>query len=406
MPRSTEPTEHVAGSTTNPPPGIVTNEPDTSSQPLGATTTNQGIQCQYCPRNDFKSQRGLGVHVRSAHPDQWNEAICVEREELRMMARLEAEGTVANEHFINQYLLKEIPNRSLDAIKWARRKQTYKDSVIAAIAELNQQRNNVTVPSGHSNNSTELDRQRNNDHENTYSRPVNNTGSDQSNNNNQRIKERIRQFKNELEGFQEFKTAELVEIARQYLDDTDVSTACSEWLKVVFPPPPQIRNTATRTATRTSKNNVPRWRQRRKENAKMQTLIRKHMGAAAKLANDGPVIAQLPTTTALIDFWKPILEEPSTPVDNEESNSSSQDLMHTWKPEDLDEINSSNIDPTSAPGLDLISPRQWRAVPAKVRALFFNVVMAKVVLQLIWWQVEQYSYQRRLEQQNRAISGR
>ncbi|GBN67769.1 hypothetical protein AVEN_100167-1 [Araneus ventricosus] len=117
--------------------------------PVGgdSQTASAGCRCPECPRV-FSTLRGLGVHLRSKHPDSFH----AERLELletsgkarwskQEIERLGvAEATVRFQHphatNINQLLLNVFPGRTLESIKGRRRDATYKTLVNIELAKL------------------------------------------------------------------------------------------------------------------------------------------------------------------------------------------------------------------------------------------------------------------------------
>ncbi|CAG9818144.1 unnamed protein product [Phaedon cochleariae] len=98
--------------------------------------------CEHCQR-PFVTKVGRSQHVRRAHPVEYNREIVVDRakarwseEEARVMARAEAEATVAQVRFMNLNLVEAMPDRTLDSIKGQRRKAEYQDLVRQYVADL------------------------------------------------------------------------------------------------------------------------------------------------------------------------------------------------------------------------------------------------------------------------------
>ena len=96
--------------------------------------------CTWCDKS-FDTKIGLGVHSRSVHPTEFEETKSVHRtkaqwteEEIRMLAATEV-NLPAGTRFVNQALLKEFPERGLEAIKGMRNKNARYKNVIASIRE-------------------------------------------------------------------------------------------------------------------------------------------------------------------------------------------------------------------------------------------------------------------------------
>jgi hypothetical protein len=100
----------------------------------------QSVECSLCEQT-FKNKRGLGVHMRSKHPQQYHAAKLSERvgrevkprwdgEEIEMLARAEVaweKNPVGR--FINIYLAEKFPERTLEGIKGQRKAPAYKELV-------------------------------------------------------------------------------------------------------------------------------------------------------------------------------------------------------------------------------------------------------------------------------------
>ena len=114
-----------------------------------------GVICTHCGR-PFASIRGLGVHARRAHPEQYHRAVAVEDKgrkrwtasELATLARLEVDllGSGVSATHINLALLEAgaLEGRTVESIKGVRRKPSYRSLVKDLTAErlaTNQPRN-------------------------------------------------------------------------------------------------------------------------------------------------------------------------------------------------------------------------------------------------------------------------
>jgi hypothetical protein len=108
----------------------------------------------------------------------------------------------------------------------------------------------------------------------------------------------------------------------------------------------------------------------------MQELFKKDMSKAAKLVLDGTVTATVPTMEEMVDYWSPILTEPSLPIEQEEGPAvQNNNLLMIANPVSCEEILSNEVPLGSSPGLDNISSRQWRSVPVVLRALYYNIII-------------------------------
>lgn len=92
-----------------------------------------GVFCAVCGSN-FSSNKGLGLHMSKAHKEKYNDGIVVDRvnkrwtdEEVRLLADAEIglSGSQSAKE-INKALFRQLPSRTLEAIKSKRRTMTYK----------------------------------------------------------------------------------------------------------------------------------------------------------------------------------------------------------------------------------------------------------------------------------------
>src|SRR5277367_1139975 len=96
--------------------------------------TEAGHKCPYCDRPPFSSKSGLGVHIRSAHPDAANDKINTDRakarwsaEEALRLAHQEAQITVnSGVRSMVQALHPFFPHRTLESIKGQLRKSPHR----------------------------------------------------------------------------------------------------------------------------------------------------------------------------------------------------------------------------------------------------------------------------------------
>lgn len=108
-------------------------------------------KCTFCS-SEFRTNRGLGQHIRRTHPIEANNAIDIERvkprwsaEETRILANEECTAIITKVHFINKHLVNIFPDRSLEAIKGKRRQQDYKVLVAEILAGRRRRRTIINV---------------------------------------------------------------------------------------------------------------------------------------------------------------------------------------------------------------------------------------------------------------------
>ena len=177
-----------------------------------------------------------------------------------------------------------------------------------------------------------------------------------------------------LEGVQGWESLFHVNVARDMLAGNDVTTLCTNWLRSVFPTPPPPR--PRRQFQRADAERVPRGRQRCREYARVHEMIKKNLTRAAREILDDQNDSTLPGLAEMTDFWKGLLTTPSVHVPRPHRPEDRQSLLYIWHAVTCEEARAVSIPSNSAPGIDGITAKQWRAVPASVKALFFNIILA------------------------------
>lgn len=342
--------------------------------------------CPNCSR-PFKTKIGLGVHRRSAHPAIVNEEIDVHRdkrrwgaEELRLMAREEACAVKRGVRFINQHLVSVVPGRTLEAIKGARRGQAYRALVAAATDDITASSDSSTTRSSLLSTPT------------TPSTPgTSPSGTPQraeptspriSSPNVSFLGQMCDDIHSAIRGLipvvrniRGWESEILTQLASDSLYGIDVSERMSSWFSSVFPPPAER---PLRPHRRTDNVRLGRKARRRREYARVQRLFRSNMSWAAReiLDNTGDQGATVPDVKLMADHWGPYISRDSRPLRPAHRPRRKPELAHLWFPISCEEVATTNLPLRSAPGLDGVSVRQWRAVPPSLRALFFNIVLA------------------------------
>lgn len=321
-----------------------------------ANQDNGMVLCTVCGKS-FK-KRGIGQHMRQAHPVQHNREIDVDRtkarwndEEVERMAIEEARagGTVN----MNMHLLTLFPRRTLEAIKGKRRSQFYKDRVEALKADGNAESeadahiSNVVVDAG-----------------------------EISGNTNEAIKERILALVDCLDGNNLQSTRTLVEYARRVLDNIPLeSGTLARWIKTMFKDALPPRGIVYKGPV--ARANLSNKKRRREEYALIQRLYKKDFGSAARrVLSGGAENNVMPPTEEVVAFWKGVFEnEPIVSNGTNTEYTRSEHLDKIWSPIDINDIKACELDLDSAAGPDGVTVANWRSVNANVRALFYNLVL-------------------------------
>jgi len=386
---------------------------------------NTMFRCEYCPE-EFRTKRGLGVHVVRAHPLAANSAVDVERvkarwsaKEISLMARAEATATSAGEVlFMNQHLLQLFPNRSLEAIKGKRRQEAYREMVRGFCQEISARAAEIdegegagaamigavaapaTIETGHDDNAPR-------------------SAPEQS---SQRLRDMINNLieQSPRTSRRAYQADTLVGIAREALLSGVVNVdAIERWLGAIFPPtavrPPQRASAKRRGPPGTRDTREPREnrkQKRKREFAHVQTLYKKNLKTCLSHVLGSGSERERPSAVEFRDYWRPLMEASggadgdmtalresygtSTQVASTSRSLTSRargihleglgdgaavdpapavDKASLWGPITPAEVKGTSIKTGTAPGLDQITPRMWNAVPPALRALLFNLLL-------------------------------
>jgi hypothetical protein len=97
--------------------------------------------------------------------------------------------------------------------------------------------------------------------------------------------------------------------------------------------------------------------------------------AAREILDGAPEADVVPDVRQMAAHWGPFVAQASVPVDAAPRLPSKPELHGTWSPISCEEVAAINLPLNSAPGLDGISVRLWRAIPSSIKALLFNIVL-------------------------------
>lgn len=335
------------------------------SVPQNGAIANQAagdeVVCEDCGVT-FK-KRGLGNHRRLKHPEAYNREINVERTKLRwsdedvaLVAQEEAKTLRSGtDVFMNQHLHRVFPNRTLESIKSKRKSQGYKD-LVKRYVERNDTVDEVAQDQSNVVETVIVD--------DTLSKVI------------QDLIDGL--FENDLP-----QTQALIRCARLVLDGIQLGegTLCG-WLKTTFKDATPPRGIVYRGDVVSA--NMSKKKRRRQEYAKIQRLIVKDFGSAARrVLSGGDDNVTMPPANEAIAFWKRIFETEPEEEERADTNSVYEENAHlrgVWAPITVDDIGKCELDLDSAAGPDGVTVANWRGVCAKVRALFYNLILAKGTL--------------------------
>lgn len=276
------------------------------------------VSCEQCSAR-FRNMRGLGVHKVRAHPLQANSAINVDRvkarwsvEETRLMARAEAEGTLAGELFINQYLETRFPNRSLEAIKGKRQQEPYRVMVRDFCQEI-QSRRAIVIDEGDRDGAvmTRADTIPAATEASTDDQSAHQPSPEQS---SQRLRDKIQSLVEQSAAFRSYEADTLAGTARDALTAGRVDVlAIKRWLGMIFPRPLQVRPPQRVSA----KKHCPpvkresREQRRKREYAIVQSLYKKNKKSCLSRILEGDSVRERPSAVEFFNCWRPIMEASS-----------------------------------------------------------------------------------------------
>lgn len=334
-----------------------------ASSPQAEANANQVVGSHVCNVDgcgrSFTTKNGLGVHRRRVHPVEYNDAIVVDRskrrwseEEWKRMAKEEAQAT-GRVRYMNQHLLGQFPQRTLEAIKGQRRSEEYKRYVEAYIVALDE-------PEVEAGEQVAMNEQ------------VNDNYSEEP------LLEAIREGIASLAGNRLNRTQALITLAeRASMNESLPDNELYKWLKANFKHCKMPRGPQYNGQRITEQNKQKR---RRQEYAVVQKLYKKDFRSAVEMVLSGEdEEVTMPPVEQVTDFWKGMFEDNSEVLGSGPplQRTRNEELNALWKPITEKEVKDSQLSNGTAAGPDGITVRNWGRVCNKVRALFYNLIMKK-----------------------------
>lgn len=329
------------------------------------------FRCETCQR-DFDTAIGLGVHRRSQHPREANDAIVVDRtnkqwndEEMRLMASLEAQATIAGEKYMNQYLFGKVPNRKLGGIKGKRKTDEYKQMVLAEIDRLRTGSATNPISAQQPANTTPIDTQGIESIE------------DES---NRRLTQRERIIKAINDSIAQVKkcnrvgAAELIILGNsavrgEPLDGDRMARLVKQLVaNTLVPKGPVLSRVTVYHGTRNQR--------RRQRYSAIQKMYKKDIGAAARMVlNENDLVATIvPEQEKMFDFWTQVFENGEEGETNGNiAVGEKPNMKPIWEPVTIAEIKQSRTSSEKAAGPDGISPSSWNKVNIHMKCLLYNL---------------------------------
>lgn len=164
-------------------------------------------------------------------------------------------------------------------------------------------------------------------------------------------------------------------LVQQLLGGQDVTDGVTDWLKTATARPAVRRRRPARRRAVDSDATPSRQKIRRREYAKMQSLFKTNMSRAAKQVLDGDIEATTPSLEEMVEYWSPMFEHPSIPVEQHPVLPEQRQRTRLAEPITQKEVSSINVPNGSAPGIDGITPAVWAQCPVAVRTLLYNMIL-------------------------------
>ena len=334
------------------------------------------VSCPECSRV-FTTKRGLGIHRRRVHPEAVNAEIRppeVRRtwgeEEMLLMAREEAAATLKGVVHMNIHLQAMMLGRTVSSIAGMRRRPRYRQMVLAAQIDLRAAARHQSPPPSPPTPGATISPAP------MTPRPVARGPRRSTIGTNIRgvIINLIDIIKNS--GCRTHLPDGLLHAAECSLQDPgEADDRLIAWYASVFPPASSASSCAPPNFRRSVEIPLSKKKKRRLEYARIQRAWRKCPTRTARQVINGPSGAVLHSIEQLAEYWGEAVGQFSKPYRHSSTSTPDASLAFVWDPVSCEEITTHETDLSSSAGIDGVTPRQWRAVPPQLRALFFNVVM-------------------------------
>lgn len=275
--------------------------------------------------------------------------------------------------FINQHLLTVVPNRTLDAIKGMRKNDGYQRLVAAALEDLSATSSGESsfLSAGGSSPPASPESVAISPHGSPGSPPLSPSSPGWGDAYGS-FAGAIRALIPVVEAIQGWASHTLAQIGSGVLDGQRSVEDLGPWISGVFP----STSPRVRPPVRCRVVNPGRKARRRAEYGRVQRLFRSNMSRVAKEILDGATDADaIPDVRQMAEHWGPFVAQESAHVAAAPRQPPKRELSGTWSPVSCEEVAATNLPLNSAPGLDGIGVRLWRAMPASIKALLFNIVL-------------------------------
>ncbi|CAL7932761.1 unnamed protein product [Xylocopa violacea] len=316
-------------------------------------------RCEYpsCDRT-FSTTTGRGVHHRRAHADWYDERANVAAvkkrwndEEIKLLARKEAELTREGVKFLNQELCKAFPSRTLESIKGQRKRADYKQLVVEMLQETptapesQSVTNVVTVPSAVC--------------------PVEDRSS---------LRQAILDYILEIRvpNTDNFNCRRLLGIrnAMANIPADVIHQRLSLYIHDTFSTP---RSSHQERGSSKTSNKLSKRAQRRAEYARTQRLWTRNPNKCLRSILKRVGSTEIPPKEEMVPFWENVMtrESPSSLI----ARSPEDTKTELWSPITMAEMKKAFPSLGTASGPDGLTARLLRKVPAEILLIILNIFL-------------------------------
>lgn len=342
----------------------------------------QGFRCGHCS-GSYTTKIGLGQHMRQTHPLEYHARLekpptstsrakrMWSNEERVTLALKEVEArTNGFEGSIDRHLAARFLSRTFQAIRGQRRQPAYLEiygdiwrarggsnqTILSTPASQAEQISPSAIvddasPGGAIENSDE-----------PYTETLRNS-----------IKAAIPGLKR----LRKYHAGMLAKAAETSLRSRNGRTCrVMEWLKLVLTSNSRSQGGANRGMNVNSGTNSGQ--RKTGEYAILQKLYKRGTKWAARHVFEGVKKTLGPTPSDHFDFWKSIYtRSQSTRGQRFTPHNNNMPTSDLWAPITEDDIKASEPNRSAAPGIDGITAQEWRQIPRKLRATFYNLLMLR-----------------------------
>lgn len=326
------------------------SDSSSSGDEFESADENPSNMCPICSKL-LPTVIGVKIHIAAKHKEIANAAKGEGTrrkwfsEELRVLAKEEAQAITENVRFMNIHLHKKFPERSLEAIKGQRRQARYK-TMVEEYKASSRRRSSISVARRSMGVPAEIS---------TVS-----VGD-----------ELVFEINGECASLEVRggRSAELVDIVRRVLSGEALIAELMAWIKVMCPVAESNRGPNVRRIRVPTGNAKER---RKQAYAAIQELYKSDKKAVLRgILEEGAEGVEHPDTNDMFEYWKGLMGRAGKTV-NLRPEGNEEGLRSLWYPVTIDEVKANKVESTAAPGPDGIKPSVWNKVPVRFVQLIFN----------------------------------